>query len=78
LNAELVEIDASNYKTDWMAPYLKDFAKKNGVPFAAFMKILRSVMSGVKVNIAYKCIFIVVKKHQYVKYVIIIYIIIII
>ncbi|XP_071640205.1 nondiscriminating glutamyl-tRNA synthetase EARS2, mitochondrial [Temnothorax longispinosus] len=50
LNAELVEIDASNYKTDWMAPYLKNFAKKNGVPFAALMKTLRSIMSGVKVG----------------------------
>lgn len=62
LNAELVEIDASNYKTDWMAPYLKDFAKKNGVPFAALMETLRSVMSGVNVNIyiAYK--FFIVKK----------------
>jgi len=57
-----VEIDASNYKTDWMAPYLKDFAKKNGVPFAVLMKTLRSVMSGVNVNIAYKYIFIVKKK----------------
>lgn len=51
LNAELIEIDASNYKTDWIAPYLKDFAKKHGVPFATLMKTLRSVMSGVKVNI---------------------------
>jgi len=51
LNAELIEIDASNYNTDWIKPYLKDFAKKNGVPFATLMKTLRSVMSGVKVNI---------------------------
>lgn len=50
LNAELIEIDASNYKTDWMASYLKDFAKKNGVPFTALMKTLRSVISGVKVG----------------------------
>lgn len=50
LNAELVEIDANNYKTDWMAPYLKDFAKKNGIPFAALMKTLRSVMGGVNVG----------------------------
>lgn len=50
LNAELIEIDASNYKTDWMTPYLKDFAKKNGVPFAALMKILRNVIGGVKVT----------------------------
>ncbi|XP_011864633.1 PREDICTED: probable glutamate--tRNA ligase, mitochondrial isoform X2 [Vollenhovia emeryi] len=50
LNAELVEIDASNYKTDWMVPYLKSFAKKNRVPFAALMKTLRSIMSGVKVG----------------------------
>jgi len=84
LNAELVEIDASNYKTDWMAPYLKDFAKKNGVPFAALMKTLRRVMSGVKVNIVYRFIFIVVKNDRYIKsickkyVIIIIYIIIII
>ncbi|KAL0115731.1 hypothetical protein PUN28_010931 [Cardiocondyla obscurior] len=50
LNAELVEIDASNYKTDWMILFLRDFAKKNGVPFATLMKTLRSVMSGVKVG----------------------------
>ncbi|XP_072762237.1 nondiscriminating glutamyl-tRNA synthetase EARS2, mitochondrial [Anoplolepis gracilipes] len=50
LNAELVEIDASNYKPDWMIPYLKDFAKKNKIPFAALMKILRSVLSGLKVG----------------------------
>lgn len=51
LNAELIEIDASNYKTDWITPYLKDFAKKNGVPFATLMKTLRTAMSGVKVNV---------------------------
>ncbi|KAL6260909.1 hypothetical protein P5V15_008438 [Pogonomyrmex californicus] len=50
LNAELVEIDASNYNTNWMTSYLKDFAKKNEVPFAILMKTLRSVMSGVKVG----------------------------
>lgn len=68
LNAELVQIDANNYKTDWMAPYLKNFAKKNGVPFAALMKTLRSVMSGVKVNIASEFIFVVGcgKKYRYV------------
>lgn len=51
LNAELVEIDASNYKTVWMTQYLKNFAKKNEIPFAALMKTLRSVMSGIQVNI---------------------------
>ncbi|KYN03959.1 PREDICTED: probable glutamate--tRNA ligase, mitochondrial [Cyphomyrmex costatus] len=50
LNAELVEIDANNYNTDWMTPYLKEFAKKNGIPFPALMKTLRSVMSGVNVG----------------------------
>jgi len=52
LNAELAEMDASNYKTDWMISYLKDFAKKTEVPFVTLMKILRNVLSGVKVNIA--------------------------
>lgn len=51
LNAELVEIDASNYKTDWMISYLRDFAEKNKIPFAALMKILRSILSGLKVII---------------------------
>lgn len=67
MNAELVEIDANNYKTDWMAPYLKDFAKKNGIPFAALMKTLRSVMGGVNVNIAPEFIFIV-EKYIDIKY----------
>lgn len=57
LNAELVEIDASNYKTVWMTQYLKNFAKKNEIPFAALMKTLRSVMSGIQVNITCKFIF---------------------
>ncbi|XP_029155955.1 probable glutamate--tRNA ligase, mitochondrial [Nylanderia fulva] len=48
LNAELGEIDESNYKTDWMIMYLKNFAEKNKIPFAALMKILRSVLSGLK------------------------------
>ncbi|EFN89978.1 probable glutamate--tRNA ligase, mitochondrial isoform X2 [Harpegnathos saltator] len=48
LNAELAEMDVNNYKTDWIAPYLKDFAAKKGIPFAALMKILRSILSGVK------------------------------
>lgn len=57
LNAELVEIDASNYKTDWMTQYLKNFAKKNGIPFDALMKTLRGVMSGLQVNITCELIF---------------------
>ncbi|KAH0953587.1 hypothetical protein HN011_012437 [Eciton burchellii] len=48
LNVELAEMDASNYKTDWMISYLKDFAKKTKVPFTTLMKILRNVLSGVK------------------------------
>lgn len=54
LNAELVEIDASNYKTDWMISYLRGFAEKNKIPFAALMKVLRSVLSGLKVNMTHK------------------------
>lgn len=49
LNAELAEMDVNNYKTDWIGPYLKDFANKKGIPFAALMKMLRSILSGVKV-----------------------------
>ncbi|XP_050453896.1 probable glutamate--tRNA ligase, mitochondrial [Cataglyphis hispanica] len=50
LNAELVKIDASNYKTDWMISYLRDFAEKHKIPFTALMKILRSLLSGLKVG----------------------------
>jgi len=53
LNVELAEMDATNYKTDWMISYLKDFAKKTEVPFTTLMKILRNVLSGVKVNMQY-------------------------
>ncbi|XP_032664901.1 probable glutamate--tRNA ligase, mitochondrial [Odontomachus brunneus] len=48
LNAELAEMDVNNYKTDWIGPYLKEFANKKGIPFAALMKILRSILGGVK------------------------------
>lgn len=66
LNAELAEMDASNYKTNWMVSYLKDFAEKTEVPFVTLMKILRSILSGVKVNIARSIISIV--KHITVNY----------
>ncbi|XP_011336380.1 probable glutamate--tRNA ligase, mitochondrial isoform X2 [Ooceraea biroi] len=50
LNAELAKLDTSNYKTDWIVSYLKDFAKKNEVPFATLMKVLRGILSGVNVG----------------------------
>lgn len=49
LNAELAEMDVNNYKTDWIGSYLKEFADKKGIPFASLMKILRSILAGVKV-----------------------------
>ncbi|XP_014472956.1 PREDICTED: probable glutamate--tRNA ligase, mitochondrial [Dinoponera quadriceps] len=48
LNAELVEMDVNNYKTDWIGPYLRNFADNKGIPFAALMKNLRSILSGAK------------------------------
>lgn len=50
LNAELTDMDASNYTTDSMVSYLKDFARKTEVPFVTLMTVLRSVLSGVKVG----------------------------
>lgn len=43
-------MDASNYTTDSMVSYLKDFARKTEVPFVTLMTVLRSVLSGVKVS----------------------------
>lgn len=51
LNMELAKMDVSNYKTNWIGPYLKNFANEKGVPFATLMKILRSILSGVNVHI---------------------------
>lgn len=49
LKAELSEMDVNNYKTDWIGPYLREFANKKGIPFAALMKTLRNILGGVKV-----------------------------
>lgn len=53
LNTELAEIDVKNYKTDWLISYLRHFADKKKIPFPTLMKGLRSMLSGLKVNMVH-------------------------
>lgn len=50
LNMKLIEIDVQNYNKVWINNYLKEFANEHRIPYPMLMKILRGILSGLKVN----------------------------
>ncbi|XP_043492575.1 probable glutamate--tRNA ligase, mitochondrial [Polistes fuscatus] len=48
LNEKLMETDENDLLMDVLKPYLKELAKKNGIPFSSLMKTLRKILSGLE------------------------------
>lgn len=48
LNEKLAEIEGSNFNKDFLNNYLRNYSKKNAIPFPELMKTLRALLSGLK------------------------------
>lgn len=53
IKKKLVEIDIQNFNNIWINNYLKKFANEHKIHYPTLMKLLRFILSGLKVNIKY-------------------------
>lgn len=53
IKKKLIEIDIQNFNNIWINNYLKKFANEHKIPYPILMKLLRFILSGLKVNIKY-------------------------
>ena len=50
---KLDETEIQNFNKEWINNYLKEFAKEHGISYSTLMKVLRFVLSDLKVNVEY-------------------------
>lgn len=65
LNEKLAEIEGSNFNKDFLNNYLRNYSKKNAIPFPELMKTLRALLSGLKVYKKYLILHLIQKLNSH-------------